>query len=85
MSFPGSGCCCGIIVGVFFSILLAVVGTIAVFCWFNPEARSNGISVIEKAWSEIKSTGDKLIGTVPEVEVPKVEVPKISVPAIKLK
>ena len=85
MSLPGSGCCCGIIVGIFFSILLAVVGTIAVFCWFNPEARDNGISVIEKTWDKVKSAGDELIGTVPKVEVPKVEMPKISAPAIKLK
>ena len=80
MKLPCSGCCCGIIVGFFFSILLAAVGTIAVFCWFNPEARKSGISVVEKTWNEIKEKGDELIS-----KVPKVKVPEISAPEIKLK
>lgn len=80
MKLPGSGCCCGVIVGLFFSILLVVVGTIAVFCWFNPEARKSGISVIEKTWNEIKDMGDDFVG-----KFPKVKVPEVSVPEIKLK
>ena len=82
MGMSGSGCCCGIIVGIFFSILLALVGTIAVFCWYNPEIRQSGVSAIEKTWTEVKEMGDRIVGTVPKVKIPKVEMPKMEMPKI---
>ena len=79
MSLPGSGCCCGIIVGMFFAVLLAVTGTVAVYCWMNPEARRSGVSSVEKAWTEFKAYGDKWIVRAKDTDA------KIPEPEIKIK
>ena len=79
MSLPGSGCCCGIIAGMFLSVLLAVTGTVAVYCWMNPEARRSGVSAIEKVWDSVKSGGDKLIREVKDVKPPQMSEPVVKI------
>ena len=73
MSLPGSGCCCGVIVGMVLAVLLAVTGTVAVYCWMNPEARRAGVSTVEKTWDSIKRFGDDMIG---QVKSESVSVPR---------
>ncbi|MBR7104555.1 MAG: hypothetical protein IKC65_06405 [Lentisphaeria bacterium] len=79
MSLPGSGCCCGIVAGIVVSIITAVIGTIAVYCWFNPEARKSGVAVVEKQWESFKDFGDEVIDNVKEKEPPRIPEPKIEI------
>lgn len=79
MSLPGSGCCCGMIVGIVLTVLIAVTGTIAVYCWLNPEARKSGISSVENVWKNIKSGGDKLILQAKDVETPQIPEPELKI------
>lgn len=79
MSLPGSGCCCGIIAGMFLAVLIAVVGTIAVYCWLKPEARKSGISSVERVWNNVKSGGDKLIMQAKDVKTPQIPEPELKI------
>lgn len=79
MGLPGSGCCCGIIVGMVFAVLIAAVGTIAVYCWVNPEARKSGMSSVERIWQNVKAGGDKLILQAKDIETPKIPEPELKI------
>ncbi|MBQ9502997.1 MAG: hypothetical protein IJU70_12645 [Lentisphaeria bacterium] len=79
MSLPGSGCCCGIIVGIVLALLMAAGGTIAVYCWRNPEARRSGISALEGSWKKFKDFGDGIVYGVREIEPPVPPEPKIEI------
>ena len=79
MSLPGSGCCCGVIVGMVLAVLIAGVGTIAVYCWINPEARKSGMSSIERVWSNVKAGGDKLILQAKDVKTPQIPEPDLKI------
>ena len=80
MSLPGSGCCCGVIVGLVLAVVLAAVGTLAFYYWKNPEACKESVASVEKAWKNIKAAGDSVIEWAKETDVPEVSVPKVSVP-----
>ena len=77
MSLPGSGCCCGVIVGMVLAVLLAVAGTVAVYCWINPDARKSGVSTVEKSWNSFKDFGDDLIAKARKAPVPEIPKPEI--------
>ncbi len=79
MSLPGSGCCCGIIVGIVLTVFVAVIGTIAVYCWINPEARKSGMSSVENVWKNVKSGGDKLILQAKGEGTPQIPEPELKI------
>jgi hypothetical protein len=61
------------------AVLVAVVGTIAVYCWMNPEARKSGISSVERVWNSVKSGGDKLILQAKDVTSPQIPEPELKI------
>ena len=79
MSLPGSGCCCGVIVGTVLSLLIAGIGTIAVYCWFNPDARKSAIQTVEKQWSKVKDFGDDVVDEIKDIDTPRSSEPIIKV------
>lgn len=79
MSLPGSGCCCGLIAGIILTLLVAVTGTVAVYCWLNPEARKSGVSAVEKGWQDFKDFGDDLISGAKDAEIPPPPEPKLDI------
>ena len=75
MSLPGSGCCCGIIAGIFLSVVAAGAIALAVFLWQKPEAKESGIAKIEKKWDDFKRGGDEIIDKVKDTKgIPKPEI-----------
>ena len=79
MRLPGSGCCCGVIVGTVLSLFIAGAGTVAVYCWLNPEARKSAIRMIEKQWSNVKDFGDDVVDEIKDIDVPRSSEPIIKV------
>ena len=79
MSLPGSGCCCGIIVGIVLVLLAAAGGTVAIYCWKNPEARKSGITALEGGWQKVKDFGDGIVYGVRDAELPPPPEPKIEI------
>lgn len=73
MSSSSSGCCCGIIIGVFLTLFIAVTGTVAVYCWINPEARKASTAAAAKYWQEFKNFGDTLINSAQTSNAPPAE------------
>lgn len=79
MGLPGSGCCCGIAAGIILSVVAAIIGTVAVYCWFHPEARKTGVSVVEKQWDSFKEFGDDVIDSAKGAETPRIPEPEIQI------
>ena len=78
MSLPGSGCCCGIIVGIVLVLLAAAGGTVAIYCWKNPEARKSGITALEGLF-HAKGVKCFLVYGVRDAELPPPPEPKIEI------
>ena len=76
MSLPGSGCCCGVIIGMVLAVVLAAAGTVAFYYWKNPGARQESVVSVEKTWENIKGAGDNAIKWAKETDVPNVSVPE---------
>ena len=61
MALPGSGCCCGIFAGMILSLLASAACALAIYLWYNPEKKEEGVVKIEEKWDDFKDGGDKLI------------------------
>jgi hypothetical protein len=76
MSLPGSGCCCGVIVGFILAVVLAVTGTVVIYYWMNPAALKESAVTVEKVWNDVKKAGDSVVDWAKEAEVPEISAQK---------
>ena len=79
MSLPGSGCCCGVIVGIVFSLIMSVLATVGIYCWVNPEARQRGMEAVAEGWDDFKDFGDSIIKKTNKAELPPPPEPGVRV------
>lgn len=52
------GCCCGLVAGCLTAILLVAAIGFGLYVYFNPDARKEGLSAAESAWSQVKTGVD---------------------------
>ena len=61
------------------SLLIAGAGTVAIYCWLNPDARKSAIRIVEKQWSNVKDFGDDVVDEIKDIDVPRSSEPIIKV------
>ncbi len=52
------GCCCGLVAGCLTAILLVAAIGFGLYVYFNPDARKEGLSAAESAWTQVKTGVD---------------------------
>ena len=79
MSCGSVGCCCGIIVGFVLALVLSAAAAFGIYCYFTPEAREQGKTVLVNTWNDFKTGGDQLVEKVNREDAPAsvVEEPEV--------
>ena len=61
MACGSISCCAGLIAGFIAAIVVAAAAIFGVYCYFDPEARSESVEVVGAQWEKVKEGGDNLL------------------------
>ena len=63
-----NGCCCGVFLGIILAVVLSAAAAFGIWCYVDPEAKSETVEFFDRHWQNVKDSGDEVVSEMKEAK-----------------